>query len=454
MHLFAARGNSKPTRSFPNKDGTARGIFPGIREPVDPDEGSTNSKSEGRNSRKFRGPGLPKATSGPAFEKSPDAPEGVDDSRNAEETVRPVEESESAAPRVASGAPRFPITPTCRLGPPRPSGNDEIRTPGGTGCPLSEFQVRFPIAPRLFRAGAPRGAFFPISRPSETHSKTSWDLDFFFEDSAGGPPRDPGVEKKINSRGFGPRKKNAKKPDRGRCDRLPDPNGHSFDAAPPGPRARVFLFRVFPKVVEIRQKCTFSPPGETRSFPNKDGTARGIFPEIRDPVDPEEGSTNSKSEGRNSRKFRVPGLPKATSGPAFEKARPRGARLRKRQRRRPVEGPAGDNFRVGPRTSVREPGPPECFRGPALRRGRFRGRDRKRRVFEFVSTGPTRKYESEFAKAQVSVSEAEEYRTQNSISTPRTKLSRDTTFLRRDQSPYTLRIPEELVATKRNGCGF
>ncbi|GFQ75396.1 hypothetical protein TNCT_18771 [Trichonephila clavata] len=61
-----------------------------------------------------------------------------------------------------------PIAPTCRLGPPRTSGNDEIRTPGGTGCPLSEFQVRFPIAPRLFRAGAPRGAFFPISRPSET----------------------------------------------------------------------------------------------------------------------------------------------------------------------------------------------------------------------------------------------------------------------------------------------
>ncbi|GFQ89386.1 hypothetical protein TNCT_678231 [Trichonephila clavata] len=115
-------------------------------------------------------------------------------------------------------------------------------------------------------------------------------------------------------------RKNRKDRYGGRCDRLCVPKGHSFDAAPPGPRARIFLFLVFPKRVEIRQKCTFSPPGETRSFPNKDGTARGIFPEIRDPVDPEEGSTNSKSEGRNSRKFRVPGLPKATSGPFFHGA--------------------------------------------------------------------------------------------------------------------------------------
>ncbi|GFR10371.1 hypothetical protein TNCT_656931 [Trichonephila clavata] len=65
-------------------------------------------------------------------------------------------------PRVASGAPRFPIAPTCRLGPLRPSGNDEIRTPGGTGCPLSEFQVRFPIAPRLFLQGLSEASDFSI----------------------------------------------------------------------------------------------------------------------------------------------------------------------------------------------------------------------------------------------------------------------------------------------------
>ncbi|GFR26788.1 hypothetical protein TNCT_234281 [Trichonephila clavata] len=321
------------------------------------------------------------------------------------------------------------------------------------GAPFPNFRS-VSRSRRDFSLQGRREVLFFRFRDRPKHIQRRAGTSTFFSKTPREVPRATPGSKKINSRGFAPRERNAKKPDRGRCDRLCVPKGHSFDAAPPGPRARVFLFRVFPKVVEIRQKCTFSPPGEARSFPNKDGTARGIFPEIRDPVDPDEGSTDSKSEGRNSRKFRGPGLPKATSGPAFEKARPRGARLRKRQRRRPVEGPAGDNFRVGPRTSVREPGPPECFRGPALRRGRFRGRDRKRRVFEFVSTGPTRKYESEFAKAQVSVSEAEECRTQNSISTPRTKLSRDTTFLRRDQSPYTLRSPEELVETKRNGCGF
>ncbi|GFQ75394.1 hypothetical protein TNCT_214581 [Trichonephila clavata] len=326
--------------------------------------------------------------------------------------------------------------------------------PGWNRVPPFRISGPFPDRAATFPCRGAEGCFFSDFETVRNTFKDELGPRFFFSNTPREVPRATPGSKKINSRGFGPRERNAKKPDRGRCDRLPDPNGHSFDAAPPGPRARVFLFRVFPKVVEIRQKCTFSPPGETRSFPNKDGTARGIFPEIRDPVDPDEGSTNSKSEGRNSRKFRGPGLPKATSGQALEKARPRGARLGKRQRRRPVECPAGDNFRVGPRTSVREPGPPECFRGPALRRGRFRGRDRKRRVFEFVSTGPTRKYESEFAKAQVSVSEAEECRTQNSISTPRTKLSRDTTFLRRDQSPYTLRSPEELVETKRNGYGF
>ncbi|GFQ95092.1 hypothetical protein TNCT_354721 [Trichonephila clavata] len=215
-----------------------------------------------------------------------------------------------------------------------------------------------------------------------------------------------------------------------------------------GARARIFLFRVFPKVVEIRQKCTFSPPGRRALFRIKTGPLAGSSGN----PDPEEGARIQIGRPKFPQ-VSGPGL-RRRPRPRFRKGPPAGARLRKRQRRRPVEGPAGDNFRVGPRTSVREPGPPECFRGPALRRGRFRGRDRKRRVFEFVSTGPTRKYESEFAKAQVSVSEAEECRTQNSISTPRTKLSRDTTFLRRDQSPYTLRSPEELVETKRNGYGF
>ncbi|GFQ68080.1 hypothetical protein TNCT_329041 [Trichonephila clavata] len=240
--------------------------------------------------------------------------------------------------------------------------------PGWNRVPPFRISGPFPDRAATFPCRGAEGCFFSNFETVRNTFKDELGPRLFFPNTPRGVPRATPGSKKINSRGFAPREKNAKSPDRGRCDRLPDPKGHSFDAAPPGPRARIFLFLVFPKRVEIRQKCTFSPPGETRSFPNKDGTARGIFPEIQNPVDPDVGSTNSKSGGRNSRKFRVPGLPKATSGPAFEKA----PRCRQGSENRWGRGP----HRVLPEiNSGWVPGRRLAIWGPTSPRARIRGQD-------------------------------------------------------------------------------
>ncbi|GFQ84966.1 hypothetical protein TNCT_141541, partial [Trichonephila clavata] len=84
--------------------------------------------------------------------------------------------------------------------------------------------------------------------------------------------------------------------------------------------ARRPLFPVRNGSPDRAEKPRFPVPENKKKTPSPAlnfGTARGIFPEIQIPVRLGETSSNPKSEFRNSRDFRVPGLPKATSGPFF-----------------------------------------------------------------------------------------------------------------------------------------
>ncbi|GFR23776.1 hypothetical protein TNCT_604251 [Trichonephila clavata] len=87
--------------------------------------------------------------------------------------------------------------------------------------------------------------------------------------------------------------------------------------------ARRPLFPIRNGSPDRAEKPRFPVPENKKKTPSPAlnfGTARGIFPEIQIPVRLGETSSNPKSEFRNSVNFRVPGLPKATSGPFFHGA--------------------------------------------------------------------------------------------------------------------------------------
>ncbi|GFQ98022.1 hypothetical protein TNCT_354221 [Trichonephila clavata] len=87
--------------------------------------------------------------------------------------------------------------------------------------------------------------------------------------------------------------------------------------------ARRPLFPIRNGSPDRAEKPRFPVPENKKKTPSPAlnfGTARGIFPEIQIPVRLGETSSNPKSEFRNSVDFRVPGLPKATSGPFFHGA--------------------------------------------------------------------------------------------------------------------------------------
>ncbi|GFR21298.1 hypothetical protein TNCT_481431 [Trichonephila clavata] len=87
--------------------------------------------------------------------------------------------------------------------------------------------------------------------------------------------------------------------------------------------ARRPLFPIRNGSPDRAEKPRFPVPENKKKTPSPAlnfGTARGIFPEIQIPVRLGETSSNPKSEFRNSVDFRVPGLPKATSGPLFHGA--------------------------------------------------------------------------------------------------------------------------------------
>ncbi|GFR32068.1 hypothetical protein TNCT_33151 [Trichonephila clavata] len=65
-------------------------------------------------------------------------------------------ERNGGTPVLRASAPR----PRDDLDPRRPSETRRIRTPGGTGCALSEFRVLFPMPPQLFRRGSPKRRIF------------------------------------------------------------------------------------------------------------------------------------------------------------------------------------------------------------------------------------------------------------------------------------------------------
>ncbi|GFQ70835.1 hypothetical protein TNCT_604241 [Trichonephila clavata] len=67
-------------------------------------------------------------------------------------------ERNGGTPVLRASAPR----PRDDLDPRRPSETRRIRTPGGTGCALSEFRVLFPMPPQLFRRGLSEASDFSI----------------------------------------------------------------------------------------------------------------------------------------------------------------------------------------------------------------------------------------------------------------------------------------------------